>query len=143
MNIFKKLGWDKDMEGQIRHAARTTRDNMKHLVLGKRVRSSIFEDLETYHIFVFDRTGLTTTKVAESGPLEKDELDDAYKTLLYELDLPFCCEKHRQEYEDKFEDSLFGEDEDPDDDFDLFGEKDDEEFNLFGNDEDEFQFDFS
>lgn len=124
MTILDELGWGKDMQEQIKHVVRNTRDSQKHLVVQMKVRTG-FREGEKF-IQITDRSGPTAFVLCDSNSYEdRDELFAQYVKTLKHLGLPYCCREHETEAEGP--------------DFE-FGAEDEDDFEFVDPDEDSFEF---
>lgn len=134
MSILDRMGWSPALQAEIKHVVRNTRESIKHVIVGMRVR--VFP--EELFIRVYDRTGLTTRVLCDSKPFDDREAQiDAYDKIIKHLDLPYCCKVHKEErHGPEFE---FVTD---DDEFEFVTE-DDDEFEFLDPDEDDDEFDLA
>ena len=148
MNFKKLFGWNNDKVAEIEFVVKTTRDTLKHIIAGMRVRPRD----GAYLLHIMDRTGLTSRLLAESKDFgTKEKLRERYELFCQHFNLPYCCIPHEREYtgtdmDNLFDDgmdslfdgddmdSLFDEDED---DMDSLFDEDDEDWDI-SDDEDEW-----
>jgi hypothetical protein len=105
VKFLKHYGWDSTTMEEIDHIVSTTRESIRHLVFGMRLRpkrtdflGNVFNDDE-WIIAVYDRRDLTTYVRYESKPMkDREELTKRYVALLHHYDLECCCREHAKEF---------------------------------------------